>query len=540
MDLGIKEMSESKYLRLLIVILLLAIEFQGLSMTKALQNSDSKEIKLLDDFPSPVKFRHLGDWQRFDVTIVNATAIKLLSLRSGVLVPDFAESWSVSSDGKEIQFNLRKNVVFEDGSPITSKDAAFAINRHISLKGQNALLLEKILQKIPKEGATLSSQYFVDARQPDLLVIRLNDPYPDFLGIVAMLSFSIFKEEDLSPKEDLILPKFKASGPYKLKSISQQKVVLEKNLLHWNKELLSKIPQTIDLENDSDQSISKILDGRNDVTRGPGSSFDRLALEKKGLQFVRAGLAQTFLVPDFKGPTLSKHPELMKIIHVLLDRDQLILDQRKKGHFDSKGINALTADIGKIEEEFNIQYAKLRKDTSAEAKSKLKQITTAMKSNGVKLSMAVRNSSKYYIDLGESIIQQLESLGIPVEKTLVPTTELTKNENFGKYDLRPLAEMWDTSRPSVALKYILNTNPKATNIASNHEVFRLVNSSVNSYDEHVQQLRAFNQIVLRDGLLIPIHNLEIFLVFSPRIDPSRVPINDLTWYPQDLSFKAQK
>jgi ABC-type transport system substrate-binding protein len=209
----------SQLVKFSIVVGIIAI-LSGSAVSKA------NELRLLDDFPAPMKFRHLGDWQRFDISIVNATAVKLLSFRNGVYVPDFAESWSVSSDGKEFQFKLRKNVVFEDGTPITSENAALAINRHISLKGQNGPLLEKILQRVPKKDRTMSGQFYVDARQRDLLVIKLNNPYPDFLGILSMLSFSIFKEEDLAPEEDLIKPRFKASGPYKLKFISQQQIVI--------------------------------------------------------------------------------------------------------------------------------------------------------------------------------------------------------------------------------------------------------------------------------------------------------------------------
>src|SRR5947208_17037769 len=45
------------------------------------------------------------------------------------LKPDLAESWSVSPDGLTYTFKIRPNVVFHDGSPLTSKDVQATIDR---------------------------------------------------------------------------------------------------------------------------------------------------------------------------------------------------------------------------------------------------------------------------------------------------------------------------------------------------------------------------------------------------------------------------
>ena len=45
------------------------------------------------------------------------------------LRPDLAESWTVSSDGLTYTFKLRSNVVFHDGTPLTSKDVKATFDR---------------------------------------------------------------------------------------------------------------------------------------------------------------------------------------------------------------------------------------------------------------------------------------------------------------------------------------------------------------------------------------------------------------------------
>jgi peptide/nickel transport system substrate-binding protein len=45
------------------------------------------------------------------------------------LEPELAESWKISKDGKQITFKLRHGVTFSDGSPFSSADVAFTMQR---------------------------------------------------------------------------------------------------------------------------------------------------------------------------------------------------------------------------------------------------------------------------------------------------------------------------------------------------------------------------------------------------------------------------
>ncbi len=48
---------------------------------------------------------------------------------SGTLDPNLADSYSVSDDGKEYTFTLRKGLTCHDGEPLTAEDVAYTFNR---------------------------------------------------------------------------------------------------------------------------------------------------------------------------------------------------------------------------------------------------------------------------------------------------------------------------------------------------------------------------------------------------------------------------
>src|SRR5205085_11453919 len=53
--------------------------------------------------------------------------------------PQLAQSWNVSSDGLTWTFHLRHNLRFSDGTPLTSADVAYSINRALQPATKSAV-----------------------------------------------------------------------------------------------------------------------------------------------------------------------------------------------------------------------------------------------------------------------------------------------------------------------------------------------------------------------------------------------------------------
>lgn len=132
----------------------------------------------------------------------------------GTLVPDMAESYTISSDGLVYTFILKKNLTFHDGTKITANDILFTIQ-----KSQDPIL------KSPRRA----SWDGVMTEKIDDMTVRftLSHPYAPFLqsttmGILPMHLWKGVLSEHYTFNPLNINPI--GSGPFKIKSISKNKL----------------------------------------------------------------------------------------------------------------------------------------------------------------------------------------------------------------------------------------------------------------------------------------------------------------------------
>ncbi len=74
-------------------------------------------------------------------------------------VPSLVQSWKVSKDAKTYTFQLKRNVHFADGTPLTSADVVFSFRRLVNLKGNPSFLLAGVVTNPKgKYGVVLRSK----------------------------------------------------------------------------------------------------------------------------------------------------------------------------------------------------------------------------------------------------------------------------------------------------------------------------------------------------------------------------------------------
>ncbi len=131
----------------------------------------------------------------------------------GVLVPDLAQKYLISPDGKEYEFTLFEKATFHDGTPITSDDIEFTIKKVLdpTLKSPH---------RAQWEGVTIEK---ISEKQ---IKFTLKQPYAAFLesttlGILPKHIWSDLNAEQFSVSPANTEPRV-GSGPYQLTSTKKE------------------------------------------------------------------------------------------------------------------------------------------------------------------------------------------------------------------------------------------------------------------------------------------------------------------------------
>ena len=160
----------------------------------------------------------------------------LLTFKGGDVktpVPDLAQSYTASPDGKVFTFKLRSDAVFSDGTPVTSADVKFSLDRVANVKGNPSFLMAGITVTTPDAGTVVLTS---TTPNPAIPYIVPNSA----LGIVNSKAVKASGGTDTTgadtadKAETALNTASQGSGPYTLTSYSTTtQVVLTANPKYW-------------------------------------------------------------------------------------------------------------------------------------------------------------------------------------------------------------------------------------------------------------------------------------------------------------------
>lgn len=156
-------------------------------------------------------------------------------------VPAIAESWTVSKDGLEWRFTLRSDARFENGDPIT---ADVMRNSWIQLLSPNlmapyASLLDPIQGVLAyRTGRDLDTgKLGIIAKDEHTLIVKLSVRAEHLTKILCHHAFSAVHPKDLKrvmTNLNRIENPPISSGAFKVSSITETTIILEKNNAYWD------------------------------------------------------------------------------------------------------------------------------------------------------------------------------------------------------------------------------------------------------------------------------------------------------------------
>ncbi len=133
-------------------------------------------------------------------------------------VPDLAESWVVSEDGKSITFTMREGVKFQSGNPVTAQDAEWSLRRAVILNKTPAFILtqfgftpENVAETIKADGNTLTIT--TDQRYATSFVLNC---LTATIGSIVDMKLAMEHEVDGDMGNAWLATNSAGSGPYSL------------------------------------------------------------------------------------------------------------------------------------------------------------------------------------------------------------------------------------------------------------------------------------------------------------------------------------
>ena len=155
-----------------------------------------------------------------------------LSLRP---LPGAAQSWAFSDDGLTLTFNLRPNLVYEDGSPLTARDFRDSWIRILepTTNAPFASLLDPIQgAQAWREGKLHdASQLGIQAPDDNTLVLTLSERAPHLVAVLCHYAFVPVQAAWRASAGTTPPP---ANGPYRLAKVEDHHWVLERNPRYWD------------------------------------------------------------------------------------------------------------------------------------------------------------------------------------------------------------------------------------------------------------------------------------------------------------------
>lgn len=225
------------------------------------------------------------------LSILGAVFEPLVRRRAdGTFAPCLATRWEVSPDARTWRFELRGGVRFEGGKPLEASDACATLAR-VQTGGAGGELGTAGVMQGYLAGSAIREE------GPLRIAIALAEPMADFLDILVDIPI-------LSPEAIAALPDaFIGTGPYRVASRSDRRVVLRRRDGHWRKEALPE-ELTWKAEPDPDLRLWRVILGHADFGTDLPPAAQEAIKRKAGAELFGAatGVCTTFMCNLEGGP----------------------------------------------------------------------------------------------------------------------------------------------------------------------------------------------------------------------------------------------
>jgi len=382
--------------------------------------------------------------------------------------PSISKSWSISPDALSYNFTLRNDVYFHKHSlfgsdstrTVTAKDFEYSLNR---LKDkQVASPGSWVLGKVESFKAVNDSTFN----------IKLNQPFPAFLGLLTMKYCSVVPREIVEHYGSEFRSKPIGTGPFMFKRWEENlKLVYRKNHNYFEKDTQgNSLPYleaiAITFLPDKQSEFLQFAQGNIDFVSGLDASYKDEILTAKGnlresynndVNMIRGPYLNTEYLAFFMESDVKEiQSELLrKAVNLGFDRKKMMTYLRNgigipaNGGFIPKGLPGFKSDIG-----FNYQPEK--------AKALIAKYIEETGNQNPEITITTTSN---YLSFCEYIQRELQKHGLMVNVDVIPPSTLKEAKANGKLDM--FRASWIADYPDaenyLSLYYSKNFSPNGPN-----------------------------------------------------------------------------
>ncbi|WP_420918660.1 ABC transporter substrate-binding protein [Streptomyces coelicoflavus] len=350
-------------------------------------------------------------------------------LRSTTLVPDLATGLAkVSNGGKTYTYVLRDGITWEDGSPITSQDIKYGIERSWAsdvVSGGPAHLQKVLDPKKTYEGPYRDEDprklglEAIETPDSRTIVFHLPEPNGDFEEMLALpVASPVKRERDTGSVYEL---RPFSSGPYKFESYDPHRTLVLVRNEHWNEEsdrIRAALPDRIEVTfvTDANDLDKGLLSGEFDLDLN-GTGLSQAAVSKtqasaglrSHLDNASTGYVRYAAFPQSVEPMNNIH--CRKAVTYAADKKEL---QTARGGPVAGGAiapNMLPPSIVGSEPAYD-PYGALINNGKPDLEKARKELRACGNPNGFSTVISVRKNVPAQVDTAVALQKQLKKVGI--------------------------------------------------------------------------------------------------------------------------------
>ncbi|WP_408047649.1 ABC transporter substrate-binding protein [Tenacibaculum crassostreae] len=433
--------------------------------------------------------------------------------------PAIAKSWTISEDGKEYQFTLRNDVFFHKHL-LFGKDSTRKVNARDFEYSFNRLLDKNVASP---GGWVLQNVDSFKAENDSVFTMQLKQPFPPFLGLLAMKYCSVVPKEAVDYFGNTFRANPIGTGPFQFKLwVENTKLVLRKNPLYFEKDgegkqlpYLEAVAVTFlpDKQSEFLQFIQgnidfmKSLDAsyKDDILNTDGTLKEKYAdkIEMQTGAYLNTEYLGIYLDGEEETPTKSKL--IRQAINYGFDREKMVKFLR-----NGIGTPATSGFIPNGLPSFNNQ-----KGYSYQPEKAKSLVAQYIQDTGNTNPQITITTNSNYLDLCEFIQKELQKIGLETKVDVIPPSTLRQGKASGKLPI--FRASWIADYPDaenyVSLFYSKNFTPNGPNYThfKNADFDALYEQSIKEVDvvKRYKLYQKMDSIIIEEAPIVPLYYDEV-------------------------------